>query len=94
MFKCEIWMAGGSNGEDLDVVEVFNSFTQTWRRGPTLTRRRYFLTMEALDNSLVVFGGYGNGVESSLEKLDKEEWREEPLQNKHWRHASVSIPCN
>ena len=94
MFKGEIWTAGGYNGGvlDLDVVEVLTSFTNTWRSGPKLTRGRKFLTMEVLDNSLVVFGGWGG--EFSLEILDEEEWREEPLQYGHSVHASVSIPCN
>ena len=94
MFKGEIWTAGGANGdgEVLDVVEVLTTFTNTWRRGPKLTRGRGLLTMEVLDNSLVVFGGEGG--EFSLEILENEEWREEPLQYGHGRHASVSIPCN
>ena len=92
MFKGEIWTAGGYNGGDLDVVEVLTPFTNTWRSGPKLTRKRRFLTMEVLDNSLVVFGGDG-GVDS-LEFLDIEEWREEPLQYQHVEHASVTIQCN
>ena len=94
MFKGEIWTAGGYNGGelDLDVVEVLTLFTNTWRSGPKLTRGRLYLTMEVLDNSLVVFGGFGG--EDSLEILEGEEWREEPLQYTHKSHASVSIPCN
>ena len=92
MFKGEIWTAGGYNNGDLDVVEVLTPFTNTWRSGPKLTRRRRYLTMEVLDNSLVVFGGYGG--EDSLEFLEMEEWKEEPLQYQHSEHASVSIPCN
>ena len=95
MFKGEIWTAGGNNayaGEDLDVVEVLTLFTNTWRSGPKLNKGRYHLTMEVLDNSLVVFGGEGG--EDSLELLKDEEWREEPLQYQHSEHASVSIPCN
>ena len=97
MFKGEIWTAGGVNAGVLDVVEIFNSFTDTWRSGPKLTRERGHLTMEVLDNNLVVFGGYGGGGvggEDSLEILEGEDWREEPLQYRHYRHASVSIPCN
>ena len=94
MFKEEIWAAGGYNGGFLDGVEVFNSFTNTWRSGPRLTKGRYYLTMEVLDNSLVVFGGSGGGGSYSLEILDGEHWREEPLQYSHFNHASVSIPCN
>ena len=93
MFKGEIWTAGGYNGDQyLDVVEILTTFTNTWRSGPKLTRGRYWLTMEVLDNSLAVFGGDG-GVDS-LEILEGEVWREEPLQYKHHAHASVSIPCN
>ena len=93
MFKGEIWTAGGeNNGVDLDVVEILTPFTNTWRTGPKLTRGRSYLTMEALDNILVVFAGYGGS--SSLEILDVEEWREEPMQYEHYKHASVSIPCN
>ena len=94
MFKEEIWTAGGSNAnyEILDVVEVLSLVTNTWRSGPKLTRGRYFLTMEVLDNSLVVFGGLGG--EDSLETLYGEEWREEPLQYQHDGHASVSVQCN
>ena len=94
MFKGEIWTAGGYNGGFLDGVEVFDSFTSTWRSGPRLTKGRYYLTMEVLDNSLVVFGGSGGGGSYSLEILDGELWREEPLQYYHFNHASVSIPCN
>ena len=93
MFKCEIWTAGGWNGNDyLDVVEVLTPFTNTWRSGPKLTRGRFYLTMEVLDNSLVVFGGYGG--EDSLEILEEQEWREEALQYQHSTHASVTIQCN
>ena len=92
MFKGEIWTAGGYNGGFLDGVEVFDSFTSTWRSGPKLSRGRGWFTMEVLDNSLVVFGGEGG--EDSLELLKDEEWREEPLQYQHSEHASVSIPCN
>ena len=94
MFKGEIWTAGGfnnNNGGNLDVVEVLTPFTNTWRSGPKLTRGREFLTMEVLDNSLVVFGGWGG--EDSLEILEV-EWREEPLQYQHSHHASVTIQCN
>ena len=94
MFKGEIWTAGGDNGGelDLDVVEVLTSFTNTWRSGPKLTRRRIWLTMEVLDNSLVVFGG--DGGSDSLEILEEQVWREEPLQYQHGGHASVTIQCN
>ena len=111
MFKGEIWTAGGFNGRvynalkgnngnagSLDVVEVLTLFTNTWRSGPKLTRGRNYLTMEVLENNLVVFGGYdplvGLGVADSLEILEGEEWREEPLQYQHNGHASVSIPCD
>ena len=94
MFKGEIWTAGGyKNGRHQDVVEVLTpGFTNTWRSGPKLTKRRVYLTMEVLDNNLVVFGGDG-GVDS-LEKLEGEDWMEEPLQYGHKQHASVSILCN
>ena len=92
MFKGEIWTAGGWYYGNLDVVEVLTLFTNTWRSGPKLTRERSRLTMEVLDNSLVVFGGY-LGLDS-LEILEGEAWREEPLQYEHSNHASVSIPCN
>ena len=97
MFKGEIWTAGGyynNNGKNLDVVEVLTLDTNTWRSGPKLTRKRYFLTMEVLDNSLVVFGGHGGDGEDSLEILEGQVWREEPLQYRHSSHASVSIQCN
>ena len=89
MFKGEIWTAGGRNGGD--VVEVLTPFTNTWRSGPKLTRGRSYLTMEVLDNNLLVFGGRGGF--DRLEKLEGEEWREEPLQYEHAFHASVLIPC-
>ena len=92
MFKGEIWTAGGGNDEYLDVVEVLTLFTNTWRSGPKLTKGRVYLTMEVLDNNLVVFGGSGGA--DSLEKLEGEEWREKPLQYGHYEHASVSITCN
>ena len=94
MFKGEIWAAGGYNDEFLDGVELFNSFTSTWRSGPKLTKGRYYLTMEVLDNSLVVFGGLGDGGQNNLEKLVDEEWGEEHLQYGHSGHASVLITCN
>jgi len=87
MFKGEIWAVGGGR---LDVVEVLTPFTNTWRSGPKLTRGRGWLTMEVLDNNLVAFGGGGD----SLEILEGEDWREEPLQYGHYEHASVSITCN
>ena len=95
MFNGEIWTIGGDGylGGYLDVVEVLTpgGFTSTWRSGPKLTKGRSYLTMEVLDNSLVVFGG--SGGTDSLEKLEGEDWREEPLQYGHVWHASVSIPC-
>ena len=95
MFKGEIWTAGGTNGNGyiLDVVEILTpGFTGgTWRSGPKLAMGRSWLRMEVLDNSLVVFGGAG--AAESLEMLDGEEWREEPLQYGHYMHASVSISC-
>ena len=94
LFKEEIWTAGGyynNNGKNLDVVEVLTP-EYTWRSGPKLTRVRYYLTMEVLDNSLVVFGGEGG--QDSLEILEGQVWREEPLQYRHSMHASVSIQCN
>ena len=95
MFKGEIWTAGGYNGNgnvELDVVEVLTPFTNTWRSGPKLTRGRRYLTMEVLDNSLAVFGG--DEGSDSLEILEGEEWREEPLMYFHSYHASVTIQCN
>ena len=92
MFKGEIWTAGGYNDGYLDIVEILTPFTNTWRSGPKLTRGRGWLTMEVLDNSLVVFGGRGG--EDSLEILEGEGWREEPLQYEHGEHASVTIQCN
>ena len=93
MFNGEIWTAGGNNGinEPLDIVEVLTLSTNTWRSGPKLTRKRWCLTMEVLDNNLVVFGGRGGA--DSLEILEEEAWREEPLQYDHFLHASVSITC-
>ena len=91
MFKGEIWTAGGYNGKYLDVVEILTPFTNTWRSGPKLTKRKRHLTMEVLDNNLVVFGGVGEG---SLEFLEGEDWRTDSLQYIHSGHASVSIPCN
>ena len=97
LFRGEIWTAGGSSGGQnlLDVVEILTpgEFINTWRSGPKLTRGRNYLTMEVLDNSLVVFGGFGDGGEDSLEILEG-EWREEPLQYGHREHASVTIQCN
>ena len=92
MFKGEIWTAGGWNDGLLDVVEVLTLSTNTWRSGPKLTRGRVYLTMEVLDNNLVVFGGLGGS--DSLEILEGEDWREEPLQYYHGSHASVLITCN
>ena len=92
LFRGEIWTAGGFNGEYLDVVEVLTPFTNTWRSGPKLTRGRSGITMEVLDNSLVVFGG--GGGQDSLEILEEQVWREEPLQYEHYWHASVTIQCN
>ena len=97
MFKGEIWTVGGRDlgSGALDIVEVLTPSTNTWRSGPKLTKGRSFLTMEVLDNNLVVFGGDGyEGVADSLEILEGEEWREEPLQYQHNGHASVSIPCD
>ena len=98
-FKGEIWTAGGLfqespaiPGELLDVVEVLTPFINTWRTGSKLTRRRSFLTMQILDNTLVVFGG--GDSDYSLEKLNDEEWRKEALVYQHDGHASVLIPCN
>ena len=96
MFRGEIWTVGGYYGGYLDVVEVLTPFTNTWRSGPKLRAwGRSYLTMEVLDNSLVVFGGAGGaGGEYSLEILEGQVWREEPLQYEHSDHASVTIQCN
>ena len=88
-----MWVAGGSTGEAINLVEILSLETETWRTGPSMVRPRSRFTMEALENSVFVFGGW-NEAESTMEKLVGEEWIEEPMQYKHADHASVIIPCN
>ena len=92
IYQDEVWVAGGFNGEDLNLVEILNLETETWRKGPSMAKHRYRFTMEAIANTLMVFGGYGGG-KSTMEKLVGGEWIEEPLQYEHVDHASVVLPC-
>ena len=52
---------------------------------------RYDFTMEVVDGSLMVFGGFG--CPESLDKFDGAGWREETVEFYHTGHASVTIPC-
>ena len=91
MFQEEVWVAGGLKDMDLNVVEILNLGTATWRKGPSLVTPRWYLTMGTVENSLVVFGGEGGPT--TMEKLAGGEWIEEPMQQRHSIHASVILPC-
>ena len=92
IYQDEVWVAGGYNETDeLDKVEILSLSTETWRTGPSMVKPRYWFTMETVENTAVVFGGYGG--ESTLEKLVGGEWIEEPLRYVHAKHASVVLPC-
>ena len=97
IYQDEVWVAGGWNGGYLDKVEILSLTTETWRTGPSMVKPRYRLTMEAVENTVVVFGswagGGGGGGESTMEKLVGGEWIEEPLRYVHAEHASVVLPC-
>ena len=94
IYQDEVWVAGGYNaGDYLDKVEILSLTTETWRTGPSMVKPRYGLTMEAVENTVAVFGGHGGGGESTMEKLVGGEWIEEPLQYVHVYHASVVLPC-
>ena len=94
IYQDEVWVAGGYNaGGYLDKVEILSLTTETWRTGPSMVKPRHWLTMEAVENTLVVFGGWGGGGESTMEKLVGGEWIEEPMQYRHDEHASVVLPC-
>ena len=93
IYQDEVWVAGGYNGDYPDKVEILSLTTETWRTGPSMVKPRHWLTMEAVENTLVVFGGWGGGGESTMEKLVGGEWVEEPLQYPHADHASVVLPC-
>ena len=93
IYQDEVWVAGGYNAGSLDKVEILSLTTETWRTGPSMVKPRYGLTMEAVENTVAVFGGFGGGGDSTMEKLVGGEWVEEPLQYGHARHASVVLPC-
>ena len=93
IYQDEVWVAGGWNGGYLDKVEILSLTTETWRTGPSMVKPRYMLTMEAVENTVAVFGGWGGGGDSTMEKLVGGEWIEEPLQYVHNDHASVVLPC-
>ena len=93
IYQDEVWVAGGYNGDYLDKVEILSLTTETWRTGPSMVKPRYGLTMEAVENTVAVFGGWGGGGDSTMEKLVGGEWIEEPLQYVHNDHASVVLPC-
>ena len=94
IYQDEVWVAGGGNtGGYLDKVEILSLTTETWRTGPSMVKPRHYLTMEAVENTVTVFGSYGGGGESTMEKLVGGEWVEEPLQYVHVEHASVVLPC-
>ena len=94
IYQDEVWVAGGLYaGGYLDKVEILSLTTETWRTGPSMVKPRYWLTMETVENTVVVFGGRGGGGESTMEKLVGGEWIEEPLQYVHAEHASVVLPC-
>ena len=93
LFKEEIWVAGGgTDGDYLDVVEILNLETETWRAGPSMVKPRSWLTLETVENTLLLVGGDGGGP-STLERLVGGEWIEEPLKYGHAEHASIVIPC-
>ena len=94
MFQGEVWVAGGYNaGDYLGDVEILSLTTETWRTGPSMVKPRHRFTMEEVERSLVVFGGYGGG-DSTMEKLVGGEWIEEFMQYQHAVHASVLLPCH
>ena len=93
IYQDEVWVAGGFNGGYLDKVEILSLTTETWRTGPSMVKPRYGLTMEAVENTVAVFGGWGGGGDSTMEKLVGGEWIEEPMQYGHAKHASVVLPC-
>ena len=92
MFQEEVWAAGGYDGDEEGIVEILNLETETWRKGPSMVKHRYRFTMEAIANTLMVFGGYGGG-KSTMEKLVGGKWIVEPMQYDRIHHASVTLPC-
>ena len=94
IYQDEVWVAGGGNtGGYLDKVEILSLTTETWRTGPSMVKPRSWLTMEAIENTLVVFGGSGGVSSLTMEKLVGGEWIEEPMEYVHSEHASVVLPC-
>ena len=93
MYEDEIWVAGGwvvsaSGFEAVDLVEIMNIGTNTWRTGPKFHRPREWVTMELLGNDLVLVGD-GN----TMEIFNGTEWREETLKYSHTWPALVKLPC-
>ena len=94
-YNGEAYVAGGFNGHRLNVVEIYNPWLRSWRTGPPMLNARADVTMEVVDDILVVFGGSDGGYNSlqTMERFDGEAWREEPMQYQHSHHASVAISC-
>ena len=87
----DIIIAGGITPNGGESVEALNLKTLEWRSLPSLQLARDFVSMELVNGTLMVFGGYG--TEYSAEIFDGEEWRIKPLSEGHLYHASVTMPC-
>ena len=96
MHKNEIYVAGGLDSypttPSKNTVEVLNLETLEWRTMASMNQNRHYLTMEVVNGSLTVFGGWEAGSKS-LEVYTEGEWIEKPLGYNHVCHASVSLPC-
>ena len=95
-YNKEVWVAGGYNDElgGLSTVEIFSPFINSWRRGPDMNAVRWFLTMQVLDDEIVIFGGYvENGPQDTFERWNGEVWIVGQSNCAHGDHTSVTISC-
>ena len=71
--KKSIYLIGGYTTESQDVaaVEIFDTRTRMWRKGPKLQQKRSYVQAAIIDNAIYAVGGaMGNTRLASVEKLE------------------------
>ena len=84
----KIWVIGGNDGSDLNIVEIYDPLTDTWTTGPSMNVSRRLPNTWVVNNRIYTGGGFGasdGGYLSSIELFD-------PIANQ-WVFAG-SLPQN
>ena len=85
--KKSIYLIGGYTAEsqDMAAVEILDTHTKTWRKGPKLQQKRSYVQAAINENAIYAVGGaVGNTRLASVEKLELLNKGDE----KHHAHAS------